>query len=134
MKRKLKHLESHESKKWKDECDKCKEYKLDVHSYYDSLGKVYILCPECLRKNSLVTLNWRHEPITNEKENTKNEKNKNNQKKSPRRKSSKDNKDNSNHENDSKDKGQLLHGRVSRRKVSTKSTKHRPGTRKISLI
>lgn len=133
MKRNRKRLELHESKKWKDECDRCKKYKYDVHSYYDSLGKAYILCPECLKKNNLVTLNWKHEPITIEEEKIKNEKSKSN-KKTTTRKSSKNNKDNTKHENVSEDKGQLLHSRVSRRKNNTKQPKHRPGTRKVSLI
>lgn len=136
MKTKYKHFELQENKKeWKDECDVCKEYKFNVHSYYDDNGKVYILCQDCLKKNKLVTLDWHKRPIQKEKEIINEPKKKtSNNKKTTTSKHCKSNKDNSNDENGSKDKRQLLHSGVSRRKSITKPTKHRPGTRKINLI
>ncbi len=133
MKKSRKHLElqsDSNKKKWKDECDDCKQYKYDVHGYYDTFDKPHILCPECLKKNKLVVLDWQRKPINREE--IKYEKESNQEKRT--RKCSKSNKDTTNNENVSEDKGELLHSGVSRRKSSTKCTKYRPGTRKISLI
>lgn len=131
MKKLPKHLElQNDKKKWKDECDDCKQYKYNVHSYYDNFDKPHILCLDCLKKNKLVVYDWQHKEINREE--IKNEE-KSNQKK-PTRECSKNNKNTTNNENECQDKGQLLHSRVSRRKNSTKQPKHKPGTRKISLI
>lgn len=131
MKKLSKHFElQNDKKRWKDECDDCKQYKYDVHSYYDNFDKPHILCPECLKKNKLVVYDWQHKEINREE--IKNEK-ENNQKKCTR-KSSKNHKDSTNNENVREDKRQLLYRGVSGRKSSTKQPKHRPGTRKISLI
>lgn len=113
-------------RKFKDMCDSCMDNREDVHSYFDSEGNVYLLCPECVKKNKSIVRNWKGEEITHEDESSK--------KKRTKQSKGKNNKNSSNTENGSKDSGQLLHGRVSRRKRDTEQPEHRPGRRKKTLI
>lgn len=125
MRKKQKPLELQKQdtkRKFKDECENCLTYKEDVHSYYDADNKVYILCPDCAKKNKLIIKNWLNEPI--ERENKRGNKSR----------KSKDNKNTSNTENVSEDKGQLLHSRVSRRKRNTEQPEHKSRGRKKTLI
>lgn len=116
-------------RKYKEECDDCHEYKYDVHGYYDAEDNVYILCPECMKKNKLIVKNWRNEPIEREENNDKKSSNK-----KTKHKTSKDDTNSSNTENGCKDPGQLLHSGVSRRKRSTEQSEHKPRGRKTTLI
>ena len=129
----LSELPKNAKRKFKDECEGCNTYKEDVHSYYDNENRVYLLCPDCLKKNKLIVRNWKNEPVLR-KEEIKHEKNKSTEKTRTEKSAGKNNKNSSNTKDVSKDSRQLLHGGVSRRKRSTEQSEHRSGKRKSTLI
>ena len=93
---KLSELPKNVKRKYKDECMGCNTYKEDVHSYYDDENNVYLLCPDCLKKNKSVIRNWKNELIERE---DSNEKRKSNKKTRSKQSTSKDDNDKRNIKN-----------------------------------
>lgn len=134
MRRKSKHSELPKNinityaprRRFKDECDECKTYKQDVHSYLDKDGTVYILCPECAKKNKSIIRDWKGEEIIHE--------NKNSKKTRTKKSAGEDNSNSGDTENGSEDSRQLLHSGISGREGSSEQSEHRPGRRKKKSV